>query len=49
MKFWQLVKFINGQEVIEAIPPPDTEGSTAQESLGEINKIMRQPPKKEAE
>lgn len=46
MFFWQLVKFINGKEVISATPPPDWEEPTEEISDEELAKIMREKPEK---
>jgi hypothetical protein len=39
VKFWQLVKFINGKEVISATPPPDWEEPTEEISDNEANNV----------
>ena len=45
MFFWQLVKSINGKEVISATPPPDSEEPTEETTDEELAKVMKERPK----
>lgn len=44
MQFWQLVKSVNGKQVIKALPPPNREDQTEDVSEVELDRIMRERP-----